>query len=57
MYWEIGARVGTYYTFANGIQIGIDGRYIHGEAEVENFGNASVGVNSLAIAAVLGYRF
>ncbi|TVR42909.1 MAG: hypothetical protein EA402_10675 [Planctomycetota bacterium] len=57
-YWEIGVRLGTYYTFAGGFQLGAEARYVYADMDVGVFGeSADYSVDGLTFNLALGYRF
>jgi len=57
-YWEGGVRVGTYYTFAGGFQVGIDARAIYSDADIELFDRSvDMSTTGANVNVSLGYRF
>ncbi len=58
LFWEVGARVGTYYTFARGFQIGAHAGYVYQKAEIDVFDSATdLGMSGAQLALDFGYRF
>jgi hypothetical protein len=61
MYWEIGFRAAGYYTWENGVQLGLQIGYMFGSAdgEIEGGGNTydtEMKINGVTVGIQLGYR-
>lgn len=57
VYYEVGGRLGSYYTFTNGIQIGAEVRYVYSDTDVEPFQNDDLSTSGITFGANVGYRF
>lgn len=58
IYYEVGARAGAYYTWNNGMQLGLNARWMYGDLDVDLFNTGTnLSVSGLTIGLDLGYRF
>ena len=61
LYWEIGFRAAGYYTWSNGVQLGLQIGYLFATAEGDIEGGGStydteININGLTVGLQLGYR-
>lgn len=61
LYWEVGFRAAAYYTWSNGVQLGLQVGYLFARAEgdLEGGGNTydtEININGLTVGLQLGYR-
>ena len=57
VYYELGGRLGSYYTFAGGFQLGGEVRYAYAGADVEPFAGDSFSASGVTFGVNVGYRF
>ncbi|MBA3699306.1 MAG: hypothetical protein H0W78_10675 [Planctomycetes bacterium] len=60
LYWEVGFRAAGYYTWSNGVQLGLQIGYLYASSEGEIEGSATydteIIINGLTVGIQLGYR-